>query len=315
MRVPIRTWIALACAAAMLLVASSAAAQIEDQLDDYAAANGEGYLQPLADGIGGDLNSGIWRGAYVPKEGFYIALEIPLVATFFDDDQRTFTFTPDPDGNQPIDGASLLVPTVVGDTEGGTIPTTVPPELVYAPGFDINSFALAVPQIRIGAYQGTEAVIRYIAIEAGDTELGNMSLVGLGARHSISQWMDPEFPVDISAGFFWQKFQLGEDLIDAQAMTFGVQFGKRFPQGVAIIEPYAALSYDTFKMDVSYDFEDDGRTTEVIDLEMESEAGMKFTLGLKAQVGFVDLNGEYNFGTQSGFALGIGFAFRHLPEY
>jgi len=311
MRVPIRTWIVLACAAAMLLVAASATAQIEDQLDDYTEANGEGYLQPLADGIGADLNSGIWRGAYVPKEGFYIALEIPLVATFFGDDQRTFTYDP---GDVEIVGDAPSVPTVVGDTEGGTVPTVVPPELVFAPGFNINSFALAVPQLRIGTFQGTEAVVRYIALDAGDIELGNMSLMGFGVRHSVSQWMDPDFPVDIAAGFFWQKFELGEDLIDAQAMTFGVQVGKRFPQGMAIIEPYAGLSYDTFKMDVSYDFGDEERTTETIDLEMESEAGVKFTVGLKAQVGFMDLNGEYNFGQQNGFALGLGFAFRHKAD-
>ena len=315
MRVPVRTWLVLASAVAMLLVASSAVAQVEDQLDNYSATNGEGYMQPLADGIGAGLNGGIWRGAYVPKEGFYIALEIPLVATFFSDDQRTFSYTPTDGDNTPTGEASLTVPTVVGDTEGGIIPTTMPPEIAYAPGFDINSFALAVPQIRIGAFQGTEAVIRYIAVEAGDTEFGSSSLVGVGARHSISQWMGPDFPVDISAGFFWQSFQLGEDLIDATALTYGVQFGKRFPSGFAMIEPYATISYDTFEMDVTYDYETEDREIETIDIAMESEAGMRFALGLKAQVGFVDVNGEYSFGEQSGFALGLGFAFKSVPEY
>ena len=122
------------------------------------------------------------------------------------------------------------------------IPTTTPPGIAYAPGFDINSFALAVPQVRIGAYKGTEAVIRYIALDVGDVELGSVSLIGVGGRHSISQCMDPDFPVDIAAGLFWQKFTLGDELIDATAMTFGVQAGKRFPSGFAVIEPYCALS-------------------------------------------------------------------------
>jgi hypothetical protein len=303
----------LACAVAVLVMASSAAAQIEDQVGDYSAVNGEGYLQPIADAIGADLNGGIWHTAYVPTEGFYIAFETRLLATFFGDDQLTFNYTPGPGDLTPIN-ASNPVPTVVGNPEGGVIPTTTPPGIAYAPGFDINSFALAVPQLRIGSFKGTEAVIRYIALDVGDVELGSVSLIGVGGRHSISQYMDPDFPVDIAAGMFWQKFTLGDELIDATAMTFGVHVGKRFPSGFAVIEPYAALSYNTFKMDVTYDYDDGGRTTETINLEMESEAGVRATLGLHAQVGFLDLNGEYSFGSTNQFALGLGFAFRHLPN-
>jgi hypothetical protein len=313
MRAPIRTWFVLAFVAGMLLAASYVSAQVEDQLDNYSATNGEGYMQPLADGIGAGLNGGIWRGAYVPKQGFYIALEFPLVATFFSDDQRTFKYTPTAGDNTPIEDA--WVPTVVGDTEGGTIPTTMPPEIVYAPGFDINSFALAVPQIRIGAFRGTEAVIRYISVDVGDTEFGSSSLIGFGARHCVSQWMGEDFPVDISAGFFYQSFKLGDDLIDATALTYGVQVGKRLPQGFAVLEPYATISYDTFEMDVTYDYENDDQEAETIELAMESEAAMKFALGLRAEVGFVNLNGEYSFGEQSGFALGLGIAFGTLQEH
>ena len=314
MHVPIRSWSVLACAIAVLIMASTAAAQVEDQVSEYAAANGEGYLQPLADAIGADLNGGIWHTAYVPTEGFYIGLETRLLATFFNDEQKTFAYTPGLGDNEPVDGADLYVPTVVGPTEGGTIPTGIPPEIAYVPGFELNSFALAVPQIRIGSFKGTEAIFRYIALDVGDVELGNISLIGVGGRHSISQWMAPDFPVDIAAGFFWQKFELGEDLIDAQATTFGLQVGKRFPSGFAIIEPYGSISYNTFKMDVAYDFGDEDREIETIKLEMESDAAVRVTLGLHAQVGFMDLNGEYSFGDMNGFALGLGFAFRHLPE-
>jgi hypothetical protein len=313
MHVPIRSWIVLACAAAMLVVASTAAAQIEDQVSEYGALNGEGYLQPLADAIGADLNAGLWRSAYVPSEGFYIALEVQMMATFFDDAQRTFDYTPGPDDNTPVDGADVSVPTVVGDLEGGTIPTDMPPEIAYVPGFDINSFGLAAPQLRIGSFKGTEAVVRFFTSDVSDVELGNISLIGVGGRHSISQYMGPDFPVDLSAGFFWQSLQLGDELVDGQAMTYGIQVGKRFPSGFAILEPYAAISYDSFEMDVTYDVDEDDPETETIDIAMETEAGMKFTLGLKAQMGFMDLNGEYSFGDQSGFAVGLGFAFRHLP--
>ena len=305
MRVPIRSWRVLACAVAMLIVASTATAQVEDQLSEYAEANGEGYLQPVADALGADLNGGIWHTAYVPQEGFYVSLETRLVAAFFGDDQRTFTYTPGPGDSEPDEGASLEVPTVVGDTEGGVIP----PDIAYAPGFDINSFALAAPQVRIGAFMGTEALFRYVALDVGDSEFGSMSLVGVGGRHSISQWMSPDFPVDLAAGFFWQSFQLGDDLIDARAMTFGVQASKRISSGFAVIEPYGCISYDTFKMDVTYEFEGDDREEETINLEMESDGAVRVTLGLHAQAAFLDLSGEYSFGNMNGFALGVGVNF------
>ena len=295
MHVPIRSRSVLACAVAMLIVASTATAQVEDRLSEYAEANAEGYLQPLADALGADLNGGIWHTAYIPEEGFYISLETRLVATFFGDEQRTFTY----------DGTSVDVPTVVGDTHGGM----VSPDVAYAPGFDINSFALAVPQLRIGAFKGTEALFRYIALDVGDSEFGSLSLVGVGGRHSISQWMEPDFPVDIAAGFLWQKFTLGDELIEAQAMTFGVQASKRISSGFATIEPYACISYDTFKMDVTYEFEGGTAEDETIDLEMESDGAVRVTLGLHAQAAFLDLSGEYSFGNMNGFALGVGVNF------
>lgn len=295
MQVPIRSWSVSACAVAMLIVASSAAAQVEDQLNGYTKANAEGYLQPLADALGADLNGGIWHTAHIPESGFYISLETHLVAVFFSDEHRTFTY----------DGTSVEVPTVVGEPEGGVIL----PDIAYAPGFDINSFALAAPQIRIGAFKGTEALFRYIALDVGDTEFGSIDFIGVGGRHSISQWMGPTFPVDVAAGFFWQKFTLGDDLIDAQATTFGVQVGKRFSFGFAAIEPYACISYDTFKMDVTYEFEDGILENETINLEMESDGAVRMTLGLHAQAAFLDVNGEYSFGNLNGFALGVGINF------
>ena len=309
MRVPSRSWILLVCAAAVLAVASTAAAQIEDQVNEYAQANGAGYLQPLADAIGADLNASIWRSAYVPSGGFYIALELQMMATFFSDEQRTFDYVPGPGDNTPVSGADVSVPTVVGDPEGGTIPTDMPPEIAYIPGFDINSFGLAAPQLRIGSFKGTEAVVRFFSADLSDVEIGNISLIGFGARHSISQYMGPVFPVDISAGFFWQNLKLGDDLIDGTAMTYGVQVGKRFPMGFATVEPYGCLAFNSFEMDVSYDTDED----ETIGIAMETDGGVQVTLGLNAQMGFMDLNGEYMFGDQSGFALGLGFVFSPTP--
>ncbi len=306
MHVPIRSWSVLVCAVAVLLIAASAGAQIEDQVSEYAETNGEGYLQPLADAIGADLNGGLWHSAHIPEEGFYVSVEFLLLNVYFDDEQRTFTFAL-PEGETDD---SLEVPTVVGDTEGGTIDVDGGLDQAYVPGFDINSFAVAVPQLRIGAVKGTEAIIRFVPpLETGDVELGDLSLFGIGGRHSISQYMAADFPVDLAAGFFWQNLQVGDELIDGQAMTFGLQGSMGFAAGFAIIEPYACVAYDTYSQDVLYVFDEGGPDEETIDLSMESDATVRFTLGLHVRAAFLDLNAEYNFAAMNGFALGFGFAF------
>ena len=84
-------------------------------------------------------------------------------------------------------GESLEVPTVVGETMGGVIGVEGAPDAAYVPGFDINSFAIATPQIRIGGFKGTEFIIRYIAFDAGDhvAVAGQGSVKGLKGRLTV----------------------------------------------------------------------------------------------------------------------------------
>ncbi|MBN1461082.1 MAG: autotransporter domain-containing protein [Armatimonadetes bacterium] len=285
----------------MLLAAVAAGAQIEDQLSAYTGDNAEGYLEPLARAIGANLNSGLFHSAYVPEEGFHISLETPVMAVMFSDDDATFKAVPT-EGFTPSDGSSEFdAPTIVGSGEAQIVHGEGGATLALPGGLDLASFTLAMPQVRIGSFRGTEALIRYIGIDAGDSEIGKASLFGIGARHNISQYMtDP--PADLAASFMYHSFELGDDLIDASAMTFGVQASKRFGEGWAVIEPYAGLSYDFFQMDVSYESTDDI----AIDLSFDSQSTAHLTLGLNAMLSAVSLYGEYNLASQSGFAFGLG---------
>ena len=293
----------LLCLLAVIVVASPAVAQIEEQISAYTGANAEGYLEPLALAIGANLNSALYHSAYIPESGLHIFLETPIMGVIFDDEDATFSavtegwYSPE---------TTVEAPTVIGSGEAVVIENLQDSSAFAFPGgFDLNSFALAVPQVRIGSFKGTEALIRYIALDVGDIEVGNVSLYGFGLRHSISQYMGPTAPVDLAAGFMYQKFELGEDLIDATAFTFGVQASKRFPSGFAVLEPYAGLSYDMFQMDVKYEGED----AEPIELSFDSESTAHLTLGLHASAAFLSLYGEYNLANQSGFAFGMGFGF------
>lgn len=298
-----RSLAGVGCAVAILLVALPAAAQIEDQIAAYTGANAEGYLNPLALAIGANLNSGLFHSAHIPEGGLHVHLETPVMAVIFSDDDATFTavtegwFSPE---------TTIEAPTVVGSGDAVTVENIGEGTTFSFPGgFDLNSFTLTVPQLRIGSFRGTEAVIRYFGLDVGDAEVGDIGLFGFGLRHSISQYLGPVPPVDLAAGFMYQSFELGDELLDAKAFSIGVQASRKLPMGFVSLEPYAGLSFDTFSMDVKYD-DTEGAP---IELSFESESTAHLTMGLHVSAALVSLYGEYSIANQNGFALGMAFGF------
>jgi hypothetical protein len=285
----------------LVCVAPPLAAQIEDQISHYTGRNATGYMRPLVDAIGANLNSGIFRSASIPKIGVNIRLEVQVMGVIFSDENKTFNATTEhlvPEQSYP------LAPTVVGSTKAAYLNTNGG-TAAFPGGFDLHSFALAVPQLRIGAFYGTEAIFRYFSINAGDTDIGDIGLFGFGLRHSISQYLGPKLPVDLAAGFFWQKFTLGEDLIKSSAFSMGVQASKRFAR---FFVPYSGLSYDTFSMDVSYKNKSFGLETP-IEIDFERSSTMRLTIGLLINFPGLNVFGEYGIASQSSFSFGVGFGY------
>lgn len=299
---PVRLLRAVGCAALLLLLASTAAAQIEDQVSAYTGDNAKSYLEPLSEAIGADLTSAVWTSAYIPLEdGFHLSFETRVVGLIFNDDMRTFIATSEA-GFSPE--TTQEASTVIGDGDAIVVAGDEGTSFAFPGGFDVNSFTLAVPQIRIGAYKGTEVLLRGFAMNSDDIEVGDFSLFGFGVHHSISQYMGPGFPVDLAAGVFYQKLTIGDDLMDATAYSFGVQASRRYPAGFAIVEPYASLAVDMFSMDVSYAGE-----SQTVNLEYDTDTSLDFTVGLNLHAAFFSLNGEYSISGQNTFAFGFGLGF------
>lgn len=303
MKIPLRFTKAITGAILVLFLAAPASfAQIEDQLSAYTGRNAKGYLQPLSDAFGADLNSGFFHSAHIPKIGINVSLEFHVMSVLFGDDDRTFSavtesgFTPE---------QTVSAPTVVGSGNAIVVSGAGGTKFAFPGGFSLNSFAIAVPQLRIGSIHGTQAVIRYFGIDTGDVELGDISLFGIGVRHSISQYLSPMFPVDLAGGFFWQTFSLGEnkrgdDLISTSAFSIGVQASRRF----VILEPYGGLSLDTFSMDVSYESEALG-TEKSIDLDFDSSTNLHLTLGLGLNFTYAKAFFEYSVAGMNSFSFGL----------
>lgn len=286
-----------------VLAPALAAAQVENNLSSYTGTNGVGYMDPLKDALGSALSDGLFSSGHVARMGPRIQLSIQGMIVGFDEDERTFSaqaesyFTPD-DPNQ----TEFTAPTIIGDTSSVTIPGEAGTHFTFPGGFNLDNFALAVPQLNIGNIAGTEAIVRWVAFDTGDAEIGDISLFGIGARHSISQYFGPTVPVDVSAMFFWQSFKIGDDdLVDTKSLSYGLQASKRF----TLLEPYVGLGMDSFDMDVEYQTSIGG-TDQTIKLDFDKETNAHFTAGTALHLGFVHLHGQFNASAQTSWAFGLG---------
>jgi len=161
------------------------------------------------------------------------------------DEDRTFVpvdppgFTSSPAG-QPVS-------TITGDTKSVGVTGQGGTQFNYPGGFDQSTFTLAAPELTVGSFMGTRAVVRWFSAEIGKSDYGKLELFGIGGQHSVSQYF-PGLPVDVAAGVFYQTFKIGDGLLDTKALHLDVTGSKSF----GLIQPYVAIGYDTFKMDVDY---------------------------------------------------------------
>jgi hypothetical protein len=288
--------------AALLVVAAPAAiaGTLEDNLSAFTGDNAEGYLKPLQEAFGQGLNSNFFTTAAIPSTGLHARLEIKAMSVFFGNADKTFMAVPDDNfgSQEPVEA-----PTVVGSGQSVIAPGPGGTTYAFPGGFDLKSLTIGVPQITVGGFRGTELVGRWFSVNSGDAEIGDVSFWGLGVRHSISQYF-PEAPVDLAVGVFYQKFDLGTDLVNAKTFSAGVQGSK----GFGLLTPYAGLSLDTVSMDVSYNA-DTGDSTEKINLDLSSETTVHLTLGASLGLGVVRLNAAADIAKMTEVSAGLGFGF------
>ena len=282
----------LVIVAVVLLTAVPASAQVLDALSSYTGVNARGYMQPIAEAFGADLNDAFFYSADIPKSGARFKFEIAVMSVIFSDEDASFQGTTE-GGFMPQQ--TVTVPTIVGTGQSVTVTGQGGTQFSFPGGFDLNSFALAVPQIRIGAVKGTEALIRFFASDIGDNEIGEIDLFGLGLRHSLTQYF--ESPVALAIGGMWQNFSMGTNFVDSNAFTLGLQGSKRF----GILEPYGGVSWDYFKMDLTFTDNTNQQTT--VDFDSNTTARLTLGLGLNYVVG--NAFAEYNIASTNSFAFGL----------
>jgi hypothetical protein len=276
---------------------------VQNQVSIYTGPNAVGYLQPLANAFGAALNSSFSYSAYIPKASFHISLEAPVMGVIFEDADRTFNATTE-SGFSP--STTARVPTAVGDGAAVTVPGNGGTSFSFPGGLDLNSFGLVVPQLRIGALLGSEALVRWVAYQQGGVDIGRVSMFGLGARHSLSQYMGPSPPVDLSLGAMWQKVDVGDnghggDFVRTDAFSMQLQASKRAPLGFLVFEPYAGVAWEKFSADLSYD----DTNGNLVDVSLDGGNDVRFTLGAGFNFVIGHVWADYNFAHTDNFSLGL----------
>lgn len=283
---------------ALLAICSPLYAQdLEDYVSKYTSENGKGYMQPLADAFGANINSGLYHGARIPALGFNIYIGVETMMALIADDQKVFMATTQ-DPFSPA--ASEKTSTIFGSTTGAAVTGTGGTVYNFPGGLNVSKVPLAVPQVTVGSILGTEATLRFIQVTLDDN-YGKVKLVGFGVRHSISQYFK-NFPIDLAAGFFIQKLEVG-DIIEANAKYLGVQGS----YSKSILTFYGGFGFESANLDISYDYKSGDDTTSTISFDLDADNSARFTAGLAVNLLLVKLHADYNFGAQKVLAVGLGF--------
>jgi len=297
-RIAVTLTLVLAVLAVLAIGARSAGAQLADNLGALTGDNAGKYLGPLPDALSGTMNAAIFTSGKVPKVGLELSIGIKMMGVAFADEDRRFTPT-DPPGFTSVPPVQQ-VPTVIGGTDAVSQSGQGGATQYYPGGFDIGEFLFAAPQLTIGSLMGTRAVLRWASGSFGSDKLiDKVSLFGIGAQHSLSQYM-PAMPVDLALGVFYQSFEINDSLLDTKAFHMDVTASRSFP----ILQPYAAIGFDTFKMDAAY--EDTGTGTN-ISVDFDRTSHVHLTAGLLARLAFATLHAEANIAATNGLAVGLSF--------
>jgi hypothetical protein len=277
--------------------------------------NGEevmGYVQPLGDMFGANMNAGLYHSAAIPRSGIHFRIDIIGMISLVGDEHRSYNAIL-PSGFIPL-GGSRQTATVFGGT--GTTFKDEDSGLEYKGSdgiFATNVFPLLVPQATIGALFGTEATVRYIStpsLAAG--RFPSSTLWGVGLRHSISQYFGENPTFDLSLGSFYSRFTVGEfQGAEGAGLDFrGTAIDLQISKTILLFTFYGNIAHESSSMSLHYSYKaNEASMPKLIDLTIDGGNKFRFTTGLQIDLQAIKLYADANFGYVQHFSGGIGFGF------
>ncbi len=270
----------------------------------------KGYLQPVADAIGAGFNSGFYHSAAVPR-GFHVYGGLKGIWVFIPPANRQFVATLPPELTALGYPSSITTASAFG-SKGAIVRSSTDtaryPSFTLPDGIDSDRFMLLIPQVSIGSIFGSEIVIRGIPPTLLDPEVGRVSLVGVGIKHSTTQYA--ELPFDIAVMAAAQHFTL-DDVLKVTNYNVNIILSV----DLLAFTLYAGAGYEGYQIAASYRYIPNP-TNHAPGLEKEMNFALDFsglnrriTLGMNIQIiPLVDINIDYGFSKYDTATLGIGFA-------
>jgi hypothetical protein len=298
LRLAIRTGL-LSGIIAVLTVPSPGQNVLDETIQQLTSDNVRGYIQPMVDSFGANMNSGFPGSARIKKMGFTFRLQFVGMGTLIGDSEKSYRATPP----QPFPQEPVETATVFGG-QGATVHHPAGVSYKFQNGqVDARVMPFVAPQITVGDVFGTQLTIRYAPIPSvGD--FPEVNLFGVGVRHSVSQYL-PLVPVDIAAGVFYQTFSIG-DFMDSKATAISAQASKTF----LLLTLYGGLQYETASVNLSYTYEgplppgDQSDRNISIDLTGENRFRVKAGAGLA--LGILHFHTDISVGKVTVISAGLG---------
>ncbi|NQT24585.1 hypothetical protein HQ585_04455 [candidate division KSB1 bacterium] len=276
-----------------LVVPSVMGQSLEERLEELAGDIGTGYLQPLADAVGANLNSGLYHTAKVKKGGLHFYVGIDGVGALISEDQRVFTAVND------LGEEYENVPTIFGRDEDETI--TFNGADVNLKGFNLKMFPIVAPRLTIGNIMGTELMLRVVELNIG-ADFGKFSMQGYGIRHSISQYF-PLSPIDMSFTLFVQDIKIG-DIVSISTHYFGIQASKKF----LALELYGGVGIEGASLKAEYTLGEEFQSfpNETVSFSLDSKNRTRLNVGVTFHLLLLKIHADYNLASQKTFVVGAG---------
>lgn len=266
--------------------------RFEDLFSAYLGDNAEGYLQPVGTILGASLNSGLMRPARIGP-GFHFRFDALVANSLISNTQKVFRATTE-EGFNPQ--TTTDAPTILGAGEPKVIEGDGGTAYIFPAGLDLDRIGVILPQVTIGNVMGTEATVRWLAYSFED--IGDLSLLGVGGRHSISQYLE-NAPVDLAVGFFYHTVEFA-DMLNLTAMLASVNASITR----SVFTLYGGLGYETSSMHVGYDSKRaaSGR----VELDLDGVNGIRATAGVSLGLPLLTIFADVSAGSQTVFTLGLG---------
>jgi len=186
----------------------------------------------------------------------------------------------------------------------------LPSYTIAGVGFDM--LPLAMPQFSLGLFKETEVLLRFFPKMELNPDIGDIGLLGIGVKHSISQWIPiPLFPLDISGQFVWQMLSIG-DLLESKHTSFNIEVSKQLGIGVSLT-PYVGLGMESSTLDVAYTIEGTGDPNldgTDVGFSLDGDNGFRMTGGVRLGLLIGTLNVDYSMGEYSVISAGFGLTLR-----